>query len=69
MALKFVVATGDDSKFEKKNGFIEFSFVLFNFNNEQFVFKNIEFEKLYVIIAFDDNDDQKIMNIPFDMFQ
>jgi ATP-dependent exoDNAse (exonuclease V) alpha subunit len=38
------------------------------FNNEQFIIKNIEFEKQNIIIA-SDIDDTKVIDIPFDMFQ
>ena len=38
------------------------------FNNEQFIIKDIEFEKENITMA-SDIDDEKIINIPFEMFQ
>jgi ATP-dependent exoDNAse (exonuclease V) alpha subunit len=38
------------------------------FNNEQFIIKNIEFDKENIIIVSDINED-KIIDIPFDLFQ
>jgi len=37
------------------------------FNNEQFIIKNIEFDKENIIII-SDIDEEKVINIPFDMF-